>query len=164
MKKIVAFLIIVGILFISSGQTYEQQSLIPTLKTWLPNQPMYSLLDKLQIPYWGRIISIEERGYYHFVEFLLRKSAHFLIFGCLSIVIYWMLSKRVRRMPRFFLSLIFTAIVAALDEYHQSLTGGRTPTMQDVFLDVSGAFTFLILAQIIMMIKGKWKKHRMITP
>lgn len=160
MKKLVAFLIIIGVLFVSSGQTYEQQSLIPSLKKWLPNQPMYSLLDKLQIPYWGRIISIEERGYYHFVEFLLRKSAHFLIFGCLAVVIYWMLSKKATGVLRFFLSLLFTAILACIDEYHQSLTGGRTPTMQDVFLDVSGAFTFLLVVQIFILIKSKWKKHR----
>ncbi|WP_339251496.1 VanZ family protein [Sporosarcina sp. FSL W8-0480] len=160
MKKIAAFLIIIGILFVSSGQTYEQQSLIPSLRKWLPNQPMYSLLEKLQIPYWGRIISIEERGYYHFVEFLLRKSAHFLIFGCLAVVIYWMLSKKASGVLRFFLALLCTALLAGLDEYHQSLTGGRTPTMQDVILDLSGAFTFLLVVQIFILIKSKWKKHR----
>ena len=115
MKKLIVLLIVLGGLFISSGQTYEQQSLIPTLEKWLPGEPFKSSLSELEVPYWGTTISVEERGYYHFVEFLLRKSAHFLIFGVLAVVIYLLLPKHVFRwMTAFWL----TALVAAGDEYH----------------------------------------------
>ncbi|MFC5604182.1 VanZ family protein [Sporosarcina koreensis] len=158
MKKLTVLLLIVGVLFISSSQTYEDQSLISTLKEWLPNQPMYSVLDKIEVPYWGRIISIEERGYYHFVEFLIRKSAHFFIFGCLAVVIYLLFSNKLRSIYRFSFSLLFTGVFAVLDEYHQSLTGGRTPSGYDVILDISGGFTFLLILQIALIIKAKFKK------
>lgn len=150
MKKIILFCLFlcftVG-LFISSAQTYEQQSLIPTLQQWLPGKPLESLLAHLEIPYWGRMISIEERGYYHFIEFLLRKSAHFFVFGALACVIYLLLPKHsFRKLTALFITLLF----AAADEYHQSLTGGRTPTYQDVILDMSGAVICLLFLVVVM--------------
>ncbi|MCM3709228.1 VanZ family protein [Sporosarcina luteola] len=148
MRKSLFLLIIVGALFFSSGQTYEQQSIIPTLEDKLPSKPLESQLAKLQIPYWGKTISIEERGYYPFVEFLLRKAAHFFIFGLLAIALYSIL-------PRFsyrtVVALFITLALAIGDEYHQSLTGGRTPSSKDVLLDMAGAFTFLIVYRLIQL-------------
>ncbi|MGG0670228.1 VanZ family protein [Lederbergia citrisecunda] len=46
----------------------------------------------------------------------MRKAAHFFMFGLLAIG----------------------------DEFHQSLTDGRTQSSQDVLLDMAGACTFLI--------------------
>lgn len=142
MKKYILFLIILSALFYSSGQTYEQQSIIPDLKQWLPGEPFKNILANLQIPYWGRSISIEERGYYHFIEFLIRKGAHIVSFGALAIGAF-IITKR------FILSFVITVLIAALDEYHQSITGGRTPTIQDVNLDAFGAFLALLTIYII---------------
>ncbi|MEZ7172819.1 VanZ family protein [Sporosarcina sp. OR05] len=157
MKKILFLLAIVGVLFISSGQTYEQQSLVPSLHKWLPGKPFEGLLSTLQIPYWGKIISVEERGYYYFVEFLLRKSAHFFIFGLLAIAVYSVLPK-MRLRSVFALGITF--LLAIADEYHQSLTGGRTPTINDVYLDMSGAITFIVFLHIIQLTREKIKKRR----
>ena len=157
MRKFLPLLIIIGVLFFSSGQTYEQQSLIPNLEEWLPSKPLESQLEKLQIPYWGKIISVEERGYYPFVEFLLRKAAHFFTFGLLAIAVYNVLPKiRYRTLVALFLTLA----LAIGDEYHQSLTGGRTPSSHDVLLDMSGAFTFLIVYLIIHLRLGTGKQKR----
>ncbi|NYF23629.1 VanZ family protein [Sporosarcina sp. JAI121] len=150
MKKILVLIILLGVLFFSSGQTYEQQSIIPTLEKWLPGEPFASSLSKLQVPYWGKTISVEERGYYPFLEFLLRKSAHFLIFGFLAVVIYLILPKH---NFRFLTAFWITLVVAAGDEYHQSLTGGRTPTWQDVALDMAGALVFLIILRLVLLVK-----------
>ena len=155
MKKLFVLIILIGTLFISSGQTYEEQSLIPTLQEWLPDKPLETTLSKLEVPYWGKTISVEERGYYHFVEFLLRKSAHFFIFGFIAVVIYSILPKHGFRMLS---AAILTLLVAIGDEYRQSLTGGRTPTVQDVILDMAGAVTFLILLRIVLWIKPKPRK------
>jgi len=156
MKKLIVVIILLSILFISSGQTYEQQSLIPTLEKWLPGEPLESILSKLHVPYWGTTISIEERGYYHFVEFLLRKSAHFVIFGFLAAAIYLILPKHtVRTLTAAFLTLL----LAIGDEYHQSLTGGRTPAVQDVILDMAGAVTFLIVLRLLLLMKEQKLKR-----
>ena len=150
MKKVSALIIvlcIIGSLFISSSQTYEQQSLIPTLENVLPNKPFETALSALSIPYWNTTISIEERGYYHFVEFLLRKSAHFVLFGLLAVGIFLSLPSR---LPRFLIASASTLLLACIDETHQFFTGGRTATFRDVLLDMSGALTFLLILQIIV--------------
>lgn len=158
MKKIIVLIILLGVLFFSSGQTYEQQSIIPDLERWLPGEPFVSVLSKVDIPYWGTIISVEERGYYPFVEFLLRKSAHFFIFGFIAVAIYLVLPKHTFRILTAFW---VTALVAAGDEYHQSLTGGRTPTWQDVALDMAGAAVFLVILRMLFLLKQlKTKKSR----
>lgn len=148
MKKYFWFLLIIIFLFISSGQTYEQQSLIPTLKQWLPGQPLKNLLSTLHISYWGRTISVEERGYYYFLEFLIRKGAHIFTFGALAISAFIMTR-------RYLLSFILTIGLAAIDEFHQSLTDGRTSTIQDVYLDTFGAFLALLVIFIINKIRIK---------
>lgn len=138
-------------LFYSSAQTYEEQSLIPDLMRWLPNEPFKGVLSLLQIPYWGTIVSVEERGYHAFIEFLIRKGAHVVIFGALAIATYIMVR-------RYRLAFILTVVLAIADEFHQSLTGGRTPTVHDVLLDSIGAGLALII--VYLMSKYSFKKEK----
>ncbi|AXH98337.1 VanZ family protein [Sporosarcina sp. PTS2304] len=158
MKKILVFLlliIIIGGLVISSSQTYEQQSLVSTLKQLLPSEPGKSALSTLEFTYWNRPISVEERGYYHFVEFLIRKAAHFMTFGLLALLIYSLWPKKKGRLLG---SALLTLLFACADELHQSFTGGRTATIQDVYLDMAGALTFLFLATIIQACRKSERK------
>lgn len=157
MRKIFFLLLLLAALFISSGQTYEQQSIIPILQKWLPDKPFEGILSLLSIPYWGINVSVEERGYYYFVEFLLRKSAHFLIFALIAAFIYSVLPKK---SSRFMIAALITLLIAIGDEYHQSLTGGRTPSFQDILLDMSGAITALILIRILSLFKNKKRRRK----
>lgn len=150
MNKLFILLILLGILFISSGQTYEQQAIIPNLQKWLPDKPLESFLSELDIPYWGITVSIEERGYYYFIEFLLRKAAHFFIFSFIATAIYLVLPKI---QFRFLLASLITLLIAIGDEYHQALTGGRTPLLQDVALDMAGALTAHILIVLFISLR-----------
>ena len=143
MKKYILFILILLGLFYSSAQTYEEQSLIPTLMIWLPGEPMRGFLSLLQIPYWGTMVSVDERGYHAFIEFLLRKGAHVLTFGALAFAAYII----IRRIS---VAFVLTVALAIADEYHQSLTGGRTPTIHDVMLDSFGA---ALVLSIIWLIK-----------
>lgn len=104
---------------------------------WLPGEPFKEFLSLFQIPYWGTTISVEERGYHAFIEFLIRKGAHIAIFGALAFAVY-IVVRKIR------LAFIITVLLAIADEFHQSLTGGRTPTINDVFLDSFGAALVLI--------------------
>ncbi|GKV57376.1 hypothetical protein NCCP2222_33230 [Sporosarcina sp. NCCP-2222] len=114
-------------------------------------------MSHLQIPYWGRIVSIEERGYYYFVEFLVRKAAHFFTFGLLAIGVYFALpSSRFRTL----FALLATAFIAIADEFHQSLTGGRTASGYDVLLDTAGAVTCLVLLHFVLVVQSSIQKQR----
>lgn len=151
MKKYLFFILILLVLFYSSGQTYEEQSLIPDLKRYLPNEPLKGILSIFQIPYWGITVSVEERGYHAFIEFLLRKGAHVFIFGALAAAVYYAIRK-------FTLALIITVALAFIDEFHQSLTGGRTPTIHDVMLDSFGAAVALLFIFLVKKIRSRKKK------
>ncbi|WP_153730541.1 VanZ family protein [Sporosarcina obsidiansis] len=162
MKKLIIILLLIVLLTslsISSSQTYEQQSLVSTLEQLLPGEPGKDQLSKLEFFYWNRSISVEERGYYYFVEFLIRKAAHFLTFGLLAVVIYWLLPKRP---GRWLGAALLTLILACVDEVRQSFTGGRTATLQDVYLDMAGAITFLCIVsflQFLHLFKNKKKEY-----
>lgn len=154
MKKLLIFLALFIVLFISSSQTYEQQSLIPVLEKYFPSMPFYSVLSTLEITYWGSVISIEERGYYLFIEFFLRKGAHVAIFGLIALAIANMVPKKV-----WWLALPATAMIAVLDEWHQALTGGRSPMATDVLLDTSGAVIALSCLYLLRKIKARRKEQ-----
>lgn len=146
MSRLILIFAILTLIFLSSSQTYEQQSLIPILKDWFPNKPFESVLSMLQIPYWGTFVSVDERGYYHFIEFLIRKGAHVVSFGLLSLAFYWALPLKSYKAITAF---VLTVLYAVFDEYHQSLTGGRTPYIGDIFLDGAGAAISLSLAVLL---------------
>jgi len=140
MKKWIIFIACLVVLVISSSMTYEQQSILPELKDLLANKPFEQQLSVLKIPYWNTVVSIEERGYFPFVEFLIRKLTHFIGFGCIALGLYFVWGKR-----RFAGSVAIggTTIIAMLDEFRQSFTPGRTMSGQDVLVDTVGAIVFV---------------------
>ena len=51
---------------------------------------------------------------------------------------------------------------AGMDEYHQMLTGGRTPLFQDVMLDSAGALTAVLLSWGFLVGKSEARKENKI--
>ena len=152
----VAF-VVMAILFYSSSQTYEQQSQISLLEKALKNQPFKEFFETISFVYAGDEVSVKARGYFKFVEFFVRKGAHFgtyfIMGGSLFLGLYPRL--KVRWLPAVLAWLCATGY-AGLDEFHQMLTGGRTPLFQDVALDSCGALTAVVLCVIIYT----WRKKR----
>ena len=140
MKKWLVLVVFLLVLIISSSMTYEQQSILPELEDILANKPFERQLSLLQIPYWDTVVSVEERGYFKFVEFLIRKLTHFVGFGCIALGIYFVWGKR--RFPAS-VAIVGTAIIAMLDEFRQSFTPGRMMSGQDVLVDTAGAIVFV---------------------
>ncbi|WP_342567217.1 VanZ family protein [Psychrobacillus sp. FSL K6-4046] len=152
MKKYIPLLLLILFVFIASGQTSEQQSLETVLKNWLPNKPLESFLSLFHIPYWGFYVSVEERGYYAFVEFLIRKGTHFFYFGLIGLAIYIALPKKKYRK---LLAILITFFLGAADEFHQSFTSGRSALFQDVLLDTSGAIFAMLLLTLVQWLKNR---------
>lgn len=147
--------LILVMLFISSSMTYHEQKMKPgfihTYLGWLEE-----LIHKLNIYYAGEWHNVKTDGSAGFTQFVVRKLAHFTSYFFYGLFAYLGL----RRIfvikwtgPIFvwFSSLAF----AAMDEFHQFLTGDRTPTIHDVMLDGSGAFCAILLAVIFYLIQGK---------
>jgi VanZ family protein len=77
----------------------------------------------------------------------IKKIFHFLIFGVLSILylntLKWRKPILETGFKIFLVSLALTVLYASSDEYHQSFSVGRHPSVRDVFIDTSGAMAFL---------------------
>ena len=152
MKKYIPLLLLLLAIFISSGQTYEQQSIVPTLQYYFPNEPYKPLLSKLHFQYYGINMSVDSRGYYYFLEFLIRKATHFVTFGAIGVALYVAFPKLKYRIVT---SILLTFVLATIDETHQYFTLGRSASLQDVLLDTSGATTFLVIFQCIRLLIQK---------
>ncbi|PAB01463.1 VanZ family protein [Enterococcus canintestini] len=135
-----------AVLFISSSQTYQQQSQVGLLEKLLKNEPLKNSLHNIAFNYAGSEVSIAAKGYFSFVEFFIRKGAHFITYfilgGSFTLALYY---KQKNFWWGSFFGVLSATGYAALDEFHQMLTGDRTPLFQDVILDMTGAFTAVLI-------------------
>lgn len=133
---------IMGLLYWSSSMTAETQSLQPTLEVFMGGKPLETFLTRFQFQYGGKVISIQNLGYFSFIEFFIRKGAHF--FSYFALGFFWVLGlkKRIREeWLTILLSILLCIGYASFDELHQSFNPGRTGLMVDVILDTAGAIT-----------------------
>ena len=96
---------------------------------------------------------------------VLRKSGHFFGYGMLGLVFVrgWFSlllarTKRSRSTLRLFasaLGIFCVALVASMDELHQSFLPNRTACVSDVLLDTAGAVLLVSLASILFAAKRK---------
>lgn len=148
--------LMMGILFYSSSQTYEQQSQIGLLSNLLKNEPFKEQFAGFSFAYAGSEVSIAKSGYFSFVEFFIRKGAHFGTYFILGSSFFLGLAPRMKQFALVaFFSWLSATGYAALDEFHQMLTGGRTPLFQDVILDSLGALTGVVLCWFVLGIREK---------
>jgi VanZ family protein len=113
--------VVMAVLFYSSSQSYEEQSQIGLLTVLLKNEPFKEWLSKISFIYADSEVSIQAKGYFAFIEFFVRKFAHFGTY------------------------FVLATGYAGMDEFHQMMTNGRTPLFQDVMLDSVGALTAVLL-------------------
>lgn len=149
-------LFVLLMLFISSSMTYQQQELHNNFMDrrfgWLEN-----MVSGWNFTYGGRIHNVQIDGRAGLAQFVLRKMAHFGSYFLLGAFGYLGLRrifkiKWVAPVVTWFIAIAF----AAFDEYHQYLTGDRTPSVHDVMLDGTGALTAIILIMVVLFIKNRF--------
>ena len=161
-KYILLVFAVLCIIAFASTMSYEQQTIVPQLKTVLKNEPFKETLSKIEIIYWGKTISIETKGYIYFIEFLIRKATHFIGYGIVGLIFFTFYRKmRLNFAP--FLAVGTVFVIACLDEYIQYHTPGRTGIFVDVLLDTAGAIFFISITAIILALKSKRKGGRRTT-
>ncbi len=82
------------------------------------------------------------------VHLVTRKAAHFTEYAILAFLArraFITSSRDVLRERWFSLSLVVVALVAAIDELHQSLVPSRTGSVYDSGIDVAGGLTVLVV-------------------
>jgi VanZ family protein len=148
--------LIAGIIFWFSSQPYQDQDVKPLLTDSINEEWVSTNLSWLQFDYAGYYVSVEQLGAASFVEFFIRKGAHFGIFFLLGFftcraTLSTMLQHRT--FTGFVTSLLFVILYAVSDELHQHFTGDRTPLIHDVMIDsvggLVGILSFIILKNLI---------------
>lgn len=150
--------VIMAVLYFSSSMGYEEQNVQPLLHQWLESEPLIGLLERVKFTYAGSVVSVETSGYIGFIEFFIRKGAHFGSFFALGLFWYLGLRKRVDNIYlTLVLSLLLTAGYASFDELRQNFHPNRTALMQDVILDTVGGVTGILMA---FFSTEKWNKRK----
>lgn len=78
---------------------------------------------------------------------LLRKTAHFTVYGTLALLSWWALPGRGWR--RLLGAWAIAALYACTDEFHQAFVPNRGPSPWDVGLDSCGAAVGVLLAGLL---------------
>lgn len=90
-------------------------------------------------------------GFIDNINYIVRKSAHFIIYTMLGIFMsihlnFYKLSAKLK----FFIALIICFIYASTDEFHQLFVAGRSGQFSDVLLDTGGSLTGILLYFILL--------------
>lgn len=91
-------------------------------------------------------------------QFIVRKAAHFSIYGMLGILT--LISCKFSNIGKYqFISAIICLIYAISDEIHQYFVDGRSCELRDVIIDFSGSVTGISGILIIFYIISKIRKE-----
>lgn len=107
---------------------------------WLPAAGMMGLIFYLSS------LTSTELPYFGTWDFVLKKGAHALGYAFLGLAYYYALPGRLSIFYKLLLAWIMALLFALSDEFHQSFVQGRTSSLQDVAIDVSGAALALLAA------------------
>lgn len=87
------------------------------------------------------------------VHFFVRKTAHFCIFALEGFLLGLALMKTLpRKGPAGVLAAVSCAVVAVLNEYHQSFSEGRSCELRDMIIDSSGALAGVLVGALLLYI------------
>lgn len=107
---------------------------------------------------WGAIFRVDWDAL-QLLSFLVRKAAHMGVFFVLTgllLFALWRLGTSPRAQAG--LSLALCALLAGLDEFHQTFVPGRDGKLPDVLIDLAGGVCFLLLWLLLRHLR--WRKAR----
>jgi len=85
-------------------------------------------------------------SYIDWQDFILKKSAHVVVFGTFATLVYRALKESgADKVSAGYLAILAAIVYGILDEIHQSFTPGRGSTFRDVIFDTIGAVLAIYL-------------------
>lgn len=105
-----------------------------------------SILEKIIRALHGPI----SRAHLEMINMIVRKTAHFTVYGFLSLLAYYSWRATLPRSAGWtwiwsLLALLVTLLAASGDEFHQMFVPSRGPSVHDVQLDMMGAMFVQVL-------------------
>lgn len=89
----------------------------------------------------------------NWANFAVRKSAHFIEYFILCLLITNALTEDFNLYNTIFLSILITFLYAVSDEVHQLFVPGRAGRIRDVIIDTSGGACYLIIKLILNILR-----------
>lgn len=133
-----------AILFFFSGQNANDSG---RLSMWVTQQVM-RIFPNLPLP-------LDD------LHFFVRKTAHFCIFGLEGFLLGLAMMKSLsEKWLGGVLAVLACAIVAVLNEYHQSFSEGRSCEVRDMIIDSCGAFLGVLVGALLLHLIARFRKKR----
>jgi VanZ family protein len=112
---------------------------VPFILRWLPALILmgaiffFSSLPASSLPYFG------------LWDVLVKKGGHMTGYAMLGLAYYFALPVSLKRSYRWVLALLMALLFSLSDEFHQSFVQGRTSSLVDVAIDMTGTVLALTL-------------------
>lgn len=123
---------------------------------------LYRLLEVLS-PAFGGAAEPARAAAVELLSFFERKAAHMFLYFVLALLVYFascFFSQQAR--VRAGMSALACAVLAGLDEYHQTMVPGRSGELRDVLVDLCGAG--LALGFLALPYLAKWGRRSLSFP
>lgn len=102
-----------------------------------------------------------QQGVFHTVEIIIRKSAHFGVYGLLGVLCMFAASRFLeRRWVQAALAFGVSVLYAASDEIHQLYVAGRSCEFRDVCIDAVGALAGILFVWLILAAAGGVRRRK----
>ncbi|MFC5703838.1 VanZ family protein [Cohnella faecalis] len=151
---------VIAAIFALSSQSYNTQTIQPLLHRTLSVDKAERIVPNLDIRYDGKEYRRDVNPF-GLIEFLLRKGAHLFVYGVLAGAAALVLRMfRLRTSVVVGLSLLTVLLVAILDEWNQRYSTARTPTYQDVLVDLTGGMLSLAVCYGISRLYRRFSRGR----
>ena len=90
------------------------------------------------------------------VSFYVRKSAHFLGYFALTLLVYALLSRFFKKRLALMLAPVASFMISLADEFIvQASASGRSPEWRDVLIDLLGALTATLVLSVLNILKRR---------
>ena len=102
---------------------------------------------------WEHLFGPVSNARWAILHHMIRKCGHFFGYGFIGVAwlrAWWMTLPHSHFLEDAFLAVMGTALVASLDELHQSYLPNRTGSPWDVLLDCAGAITLQVVLYIFL--------------
>lgn len=90
-----------------------------------------------------------------FSNHIVRKAAHVTEYLTLGIFVLLLLKETLKKKYIYILMPVAVYIVALIDEFIQTFTPARGPSIKDTFIDLSGALIFSIIMYLITIYRKR---------
>lgn len=146
-------LILIALITYFSRQPFSQQDISPILNQQEQIIQLVQKLPQIQFHYHNGFLDSHANPV-AFLQFIIRKAMHLLLYGFLGLSLLYALRKQNRSITTtwIFVAIIVTAIAAA-DEYNQLQNPNRTGCPEDILMDLTGYILLTLIAYLIKKLR-----------